>query len=209
MKLIQTLLNERYARLAARFMKLVCYLAMLILMLALALSLMGRQAFRLHSPTGIYDTAIYAEENHNPVSRSLIIHTNDDIYVHTTNDDGKIDLIIQIGISMMFAVSVLPVIFSFWFLSHVFSNVAKGQIFTEQNAVYLLYYGLLQLFAALFTPFIKLFICYLVNLFSDDRIALATGKDILGGMLPNIAFLVAAYIIHYGIHLQDEVDHTL
>ena len=27
--------------------------------------------------------------------------------------------------------------------------------------------------------------------------------------LPGIAFIVAAYIIHYGVHLQDEVDHTL
>ena len=28
-------------------------------------------------------------------------------------------------------------------------------------------------------------------------------------LIPSIAFIVAAYIIHYGVHLQDEVDHTL
>lgn len=208
MKLVQKLIDERYARIAARFMMLVCYLAMLILALALSLSLMGRQTFCLHTHSEIYGTAIYAEKNHNPSSRSLTVNTNDDIYVWTNADD-QIDLTIQIGLSMMFAVSVLPLIFAFWFLSRVFSNVSKGQIFTEQNAVYLLYYGLLQLSAALFAPFIKLLICCLVNLFSDGRIAIATGKDILSGMLPSIAFLVAAYIIHYGIHLQDEVDHTL
>lgn len=208
MNLIQKLLNERYAGLAARFMTLVCYLAMLILALALSLSFMGRQTFCLHTHTAVYDAAIYAEKNHNPSSRSLTINTNDDIYIWTNADD-QIDLTIQIGLSLMFAVSVLPLIFAFWFLSRVFSNVNKGQIFTEQNAVYLLYYGLLQLSVALFTPFIKLLICWLINLISDGRIAIATGKDILSGIIPNIAFLVAAYIIHYGIHLQDEVDHTL
>ena len=28
-------------------------------------------------------------------------------------------------------------------------------------------------------------------------------------LVPSIAVLVAAYILHYGVHLQDEVDHTL
>lgn len=31
----------------------------------------------------------------------------------------------------------------------------------------------------------------------------------LNSIVPSIAFIVAAYIIHYGISLQDEVDHTL
>lgn len=208
MKILQKLVNERYARLAARFMTFACYLAMLVLLLALALSLMGRQAFCLHTSTETYGTAIYAEKNHNPASRGMIVHTNDDIQVWA-NADGQIGLTIQIGLSFMFAISAAPVIAALWFLSRVFVNVSKGQIFTEQNAFYLLYYGLLQLSAALFPPFIKLFIAYLVNLISDGRIAIATGKNILSSMIPNIAFLVAAYIIHYGIHLQDEVDHTL
>lgn len=208
MKLTQKLIDERYARFAARFMTVVCYLGMLILILALVLSLLGRQAFWLHTSTGPYGTAILAEQNHDWSSRNLTVHLNDDIYVWTNADD-QIDLAIQIGLSMMFAVSVLPVIFAFWFLSRVFANVSRGQIFTEQNAAYLLYYGLLQLSAALLVPFIKLLLCSLINLFADGQIAIATGKDILSGMLPSIAFLVAAYIIHYGIHLQDEVDHTL
>ena len=81
MKLIQKLIDERYARLAARFMTLICYLGMVILMLALALSLMGRLAFCLHTNTKTYDIAIYAEEDHDPASRGLMIHMNDDIHV--------------------------------------------------------------------------------------------------------------------------------
>ncbi|MCI8302283.1 MAG: hypothetical protein HFF68_05910, partial [Oscillospiraceae bacterium] len=76
-------------------------------------------------------------------------------------------------------------------------------------ASFLLYYGLLQFFGAVFVPFIKLLICWLASLASDGRITISTGQNMLSALIPGIAFLVAAYIIHYGVHLQDEVDHTL
>jgi len=189
-------------------MKIVCYLAILILALCLALSAMGRQSFRLHTSTGTYENAIYAEEHHAPHSRGMVVHMSDDIYVWA-NDDDQIDFAVRVGISLMFACNVVPLIFAFWFLSRVFSNISQGDIFTEQNALYLLYYGLLQVFTAVFVPFIKLLICHLVNLVSDGRLDLATGKELLSGLIPGIVFIVAAYIIHYGIHLQDEVDHTI
>ena len=208
MKRLRKLVNERYAKPAAKFMRITCYLAILILLLCLILSLMGRQSFRLRTSTGTYENAIYAEENHAPQSRSLTVHMNDDVYVWA-NDDDQIELSIHIGLSLMFAFNVVPLILAFWFLSRVFTNISRGEIFTEQNAFYLLYYGLLQIFTAVFVPFIKLLICYLVNLIADGRINLATGKEMLSSSISGIVFIVAAYIIHYGIHLQDEVDHTL
>ena len=39
--------------------------------------------------------------------------------------------------------------------------------------------------------------------------SIATGQGVLNTVISGIAFIVAAYIIHYGVHLQDEVDHTL
>lgn len=208
MKLFQKLFDERYAKAGAALMRLACYFAMLIFVLCLALSLMGRQAFRLHTSTGTYEGAIYAEEDHTPHSRNLVVYTSDDIYVWADAND-QIDLTVQAGLSLIFAANVVPLLFAFWYLSRVFANISKGQIFTEQNASYLLYYGLLQCLVAVFIPFLKLFICYLVNLFSECRIDIATGKEMLSGLIPSIAFIVAAYILHYGIHLQDEVDHTL
>ena len=109
----------------------------------------------------------------------------------------------------MYAVNAIPIIFAFWCFSRVFSNVRKGQIFTEQNASYLLYYGLLQCFVAVLVPFIKLLISWLTNLVSDGRLSISTGQTVINTLIPSIAFIVAAYIIHYGVHLQDEVDHTL
>jgi len=52
-------------------------------------------------------------------------------------------------------------------------------------------------------------VCFLANQIADSRISLYTGTDVLNTLIPSIAFLVAAYIIRYGIYLQDEVDHTL
>lgn len=208
MKFIQKLANERFARHAARLMKFACYFVICFYVLCTVLSFMGRQTFFLHTKTGTFERAIYAEENHNSHSRSMTVHTSDDIHVWT-NDNDRIDPTIQIGLSFMYAINMVPMIFAYWFLSRVFSNINKGEIFTEQNSSYLLYYGLLQFSVAVFVPFIKLLICWLINLVSNGRVSISTGQTMFNMLIPSIAFIVAAYIIHYGVHLQDEVDHTL
>ena len=208
MRPFHALLRERYVRPAARFMEIVCWFVMLFLALCLVLSCLGRQTFFLHADTGTYERAIYAEENHAPRSRSMTVHMGDDIHVWT-NDRDQIDLTTHLGLSLMFAVHAVPLMLAFLFLSRVFSNISKAKIFTGQNAAYLLYYGLLQLFTAILVPLLKLLICHLTNLISGSQISISTGQGALRGIAPSVAFLVAAYIIHYGISLQDEVDHTL
>lgn len=208
MKFIQKLANERFARPAAQLMKFACYFVICFYIVCTVLSFMGRQTFFLHTKTGTFERAIYAEENHNSHSRSMTVHTGDDIHVWT-NDDDRIDPTIQIGLSFMYAINIVPMIFAYWFLSRVFSNINKGEIFTEQNSSYLLYYGLLQFSVAVFVPFIKLLICWLINIVSNGRMSISTGQTMFNMLIPSIAFIVAAYIIHYGVHLQDEVDHTL
>lgn len=208
MKFIQELANERFARPAAQLMKFSCYFVICFYVLCTVLSFMGRQSFFLHTKTGTYERAIYAEENHAAHSRSMTVFTGDDIHVWT-NDNDQIDLTIQIGLSFMYAVHIVPMIFAYWFLSRVFSNINKGHIFTEKNSSYLLYYGMLQFSVAVFVPFIKLLICWLTNLISNGRMSISTGQAMFNMLIPSIAFIVAAYIIHYGVHLQNEVDHTL
>ena len=208
MKLFQTLANERFARPAAGLIKFACYFVICFYVLCTVLSFMGRQTFFLHTKTGNFERAIYAEENHNAHSRSMTVSMGDDIHVWTNSSD-QIDLTIQLGLSLMYAVNTIPMVLAFWFLSRVFSNIYRGEIFIEKNASCLLYYGLLQLFVAVVVPFIKLFLCWLTNLVSDGRMSISTGQRMFNMLIPSIAFIVAAYIIHYGVHLQDEVDHTL
>lgn len=208
MKLVSKFMNEGFAKSASRFMCVVCYIIMIVCIICFVLSCMGRQSFSLHTDSGYYENAIYAEENHDPDFRMPTVNmVGDEIHVHSS--DGQIEGKIQVGLSLMYAVTIVPAILGFWFLSRVFTNVSNGQIFTEKNAVYLLYYGVIQFITALLVPFIKLFICFLINSISSDQISISTGSNILNNLIPSIGFLVAAYIIHYGIHLQDEVDHTL
>ena len=208
MKFIQKFTEERFAKSAAKFLKVVCYFLICVFVLCTLLSFMGRQTFSLHTSTESFPRAIYAEEDHDPLSRSLTVHMSDEIHVWTWDSD-QIALTTHIGLSLMYAVQMFPMILAFWFLSRVFSNIQRGRIFTEQNASFLLYYGLLEFSVAVFVPFLKLLICWLTNLASDNRMSIATGQDMLSILIPSIAFIVAAYIIHYGVHLQDEVDHTL
>ena len=208
MRILKKLVAPSVAKPASCFMKFACYFVILFLTLCLVLSFMGRQTFFLHTDTGTYERAIYAEENHAPHSRSMTVHMGDDMHVWT-NENDQIDLTTHLGLSFMYAVHVVPLILAFWFLSRVFSNINKGGIFTEQTAAYLLYYGLLQLFVASLVSFLKLFICHFANIISGSQISISTGQDMFNGIVQSIAFIVAAYIIHYGISLQDEVDHTL
>lgn len=208
MNFIQKLTNDRFAKPAARFMEIACYFVIGFYVLCTILSFMGRQTFFLHTSMGTFEHAIFAEESHSSHPRSMTVNTSDNIHVWT-NENDQIDMTIQIGMFLMYAAHIVPMILAFWFLSRVFSNIQKGKIFTEQNSSYLLYYGLLQFFAALFVPFIKLLLCWLTNLVSDSRMSISTGQALFNMLIPSIAFIVAAYIIRYGVHLQDEVDHTL
>lgn len=204
MKRMQHLLNEPMAKIAANLMKYICYIVILFLLFSLVLSFMGRQTFILRMGTETYDSAMYAVQNDDRTG--LKVGSKDVIRV---NANKKIDVMTQVGLSAMFAVDVIPLIISFWFLGKVFSNISQGRIFIRQNANYLLYYGLIRIVLAVIVPYIKLLLSFLANLFSSSQISLSTGQHVLNELVPNIAFIVAAYIIHYGIQLQDEVDHTL
>ena len=208
MKWIQKFTDERFARSASRLMKFACYFILCFFVLCTVLSLMGRQTFFLHTKTGTFEQAIYAEEDHASHSRGMTVSMGDDIHVWTDSQD-RISVAVPVGLSLMYALQTVPLIFAYWFLSRVFANVEKGEIFTDQNSAYLLYYGLLRLLEAVLVPFAKLLICQIISLLSDSRMSIATGQGMLNAVVPGIAFIVAAYIIHYGVHLQDEVDHTL
>jgi hypothetical protein len=202
-------MNGSFVGLIAGILKYFCYIIMLLFTAGLVLSFIGRQTFILYTSERTYNSAIYSETNHNWTSRGLTVSLPDEIRVNAGTNGTEVDLITQVGLSSMYAINAIPLIVCFWFLSRVLNNVSKGRIFTEQNAVLLLYYGLIQIAVTLFIPLIKLFIVYLANQFTSSRIYMSTGQRIINDLIPSIAFIVAAYIIHYGVSLQDEVDHTL
>ena len=210
MRRLNKLLNENAARTAAGFMENICYFVLLIFVFGMVLSFVGRQEFRLITSSGSFDNAILAEEKYNwqrpGNSRWLTIKMNDDVFVWGAD---KLDATTKIAISATYAVYIIPLIVSFWLLSRVFRSVRKGNIFTDKNAAYILYFGLIRIAASVLVPLIKIGIVSLVNQFSNSSMRINTGEGWLNELITNIAFIVAAYIIHYGVQLQDEVDHTL
>ena len=208
MKMLKPLLNERFVRKAASFLQAACWLAICFFALVTVLACLGRQTFTLRTSMDVYEEAIYAEEDHAWTSRGFTVDSGSDIRVTANSDDG-VDLATHIGLTLMLAAQALPALAGCWLLSRVFANIAQGRIFVEQNARGLLGYGLLQIYAVFLLPFVKLLICNLANLVSDSQIAAWSVQIGPDKLFPSIAFLVAAYIIHYGITLQDEVDHTL
>ena len=206
--MLKPLLNERFVRKAASFLQAACWLAICFFALVTVLACLGRQTFTLRTSMDVYEEAIYAEEDHAWTSRGFTVDSGSDIRVTANSDDG-VDLATHIGLTLMLAAQALPALAGCWLLSRVFANIAQGRIFVEQNARGLLGYGLLQIYAVFLLPFVKLLICNLANLVSDSQIAAWSVQIGPDKLFPSIAFLVAAYIIHYGITLQDEVDHTL
>lgn len=206
--MLKPLLNERFVRKAASFLQAACWLAICFFALVTVLACLGRQQFTLVTSTDVYEGAIYAERDQGWLSRSFTVTASDSIRVTADSDDG-VDLATHIGLTLMFAAQALTGMAGYWLLSRVFANIAQGRIFVEQNARGLLGYGLLQIYAVFLLPFVKLLICNLANLVSDSQIAAWSVQIGPDKLFPSIAFLVAAYIIHYGIALQDEVDHTL
>lgn len=209
MKIMHKLLNQKVAMGTAKFMKVICYIIIFLFGIMLTLSFMGRLQYNLQVGGKTYPNAIYAEESHEFYSRSLTVNSSDSLRIHAAADDGTIDIITYVAITVMYAINIIPFMFAYWFLAKVFANVAKGEIFIQKNAYYLLYFGAIQAVVAIAVPFVKLLIVQIANALVADRISLATGTNMLNQFVPSVAFIVAAYIINYGVHLQDEADHTL
>lgn len=206
--MLKPLLNERFVRKAASFLQAACWLAICFFALVTVLACLGRQTFTLRTSTDVYEEAIYAEEDHEWSTRMFTVDSGSDIRV-TANSDGGVDLPTHIGLTLMLAAQALPALAGCWLLSRVFANIAQGRIFVEQNARGLLGYGLLQVYASFVLPFVKILFSQLSNLVSGSKITAFSTYTGVDELFPGIVFLVAAYIIHYGITLQDEVDHKL
>ncbi|MEG1758668.1 MAG: hypothetical protein RR235_09470, partial [Oscillospiraceae bacterium] len=198
MKIMHKLLNQKVAMGTAKFMKVICYIIIFLFVIMLALSFMGRLQYHLQVGEKTYAHAIYAEEDHDFSMRSLTVKSNDSLRIHAAADDGTIDIITYVAITIMYAINIIPLMLAYWFLAKVFANVAKGEIFTQKNAHYLLYFGAIQAVVAIAVPFVKLLVVQIANSLVADRISLAIGTNMLNEFVPSVAFIVAAYIINYG-----------
>ncbi len=203
MKNKSIMISEKKAKSISKVVQVFCYVAIAFMLYTIVQCAMGRLTYDVHAPTANYENISYTGSD-------LTVSGPDQYYVRTQLEGGSIELSSYITLAAIYSSTIILSIVAFWFLSKVFANVAKGEIFVQKNAVYLMYYGVIQLISAIVLPFAKLLIINVVNMFLADTVSISISTGINTSQLfQSFAFLVAAYIIHYGVHLQDEVDHTL
>ncbi len=202
MKSKNIIISEKKAKAISNIAQGICYVAIAFMIYILFQCVIGRLSYDVHAPTANYENVSYSENG-------LTVSGADQYYVRTQLAGGSIELSTYITLVAIYGITIILAIIAFWFLSKVFANVAKGEIFVQKNAQYLMYYGVIQLISAVVLPFAKVLFVNVVNMFLADTISISTGLNTQSQLFQSFAFLVAAYIIHYGVHLQDEVDHTL
>jgi ABC-type enterochelin transport system permease subunit len=196
-------------------MYFICCAGVLFFIAGMVLSVMGRQQFIAHTGAGTFQHAMLVDARNN-WEPSLGLQTSARVEVriitafrHPIDAEAtEIEFITRAALSGIYFVDVIPIAFSFWFLARLFKNISKGKIFIEKNAYFLLYFALLQIFAASVVPFIQFAICAIANQFSNSQITMLSNNWLFDG-IPFMPVIIAAYIILYGVKLQDEVDATL
>ncbi|MFI3237581.1 MAG: DUF2975 domain-containing protein [Lachnospiraceae bacterium] len=201
------LLNHKIVSRLSLFMKFMCYIAMLLLTGILILAFRGRLEYTVHTADGNYTNSFYTQETSDSSTGVTTITSDDQLHIYST--DKQIEFVTFLSITAMYTLGILPLIFAYFLLSKIFANLEAGAIFIKKNADYLLYYALIKIAVTLLLPFIKMLFFALINKIGTDTIYISTGSDFLNDIMPSIAFLIAVYIIQYGVSLQDEVDATL
>ena len=209
---MKRIFSERTAKGTARVLSFWCALVIVFYGMALVMSAMGRMTFTLHGPDGQMKHAIWADMPYEAGtdfgSGSMRFTLTDEIHAWA-DDGGLLSTAQKIGLVLIMAAHIVPLMAAYAALAGVFGRVGNGEIFTDWNARGLMVYGVIRLVTAAIVPFVKLGICGVVTAMGAGELTISTGQNMLGELFPSIGFIVAAYIIHYGVHLQDEVDHTL
>lgn len=209
---MKRIFSERTAKGTARVLSFWCALVIVFYGMALVMSAMGRMTFTLHGPDGQMKHAIWADMPYEAGtdfgSGSMRITLTDEIHAWA-DDGGLLSMAQKIGLVLIMAARVVPMMAAYGALGGVLNRVSRGEIFTDKNARGLMAYGVIRLVAAVAAPFAQLGICSVVTAMGAGELTILTGQGMMNELLPSLGFIVAAYIIHYGVHLQDEVDHTL
>ena len=205
MGFIRKLTSDPFIQRVSECMQFVCYLTILLYLVFAVLSCMGRLTFILYTHDAVYENAIVAEEDHGAEKTKLTVSLRDDIRVWA-DAKGEIGGACKGGLGVLFLVHTAPFLLALWLLSRVFGHIRDGEIFIQENASCLLWYGMLHLFAAVPAPLLKILICRIVTALSGNKMEITTGQDVFNLVFQSIAFIVAAYIIQCGLRLQEGTE---
>lgn len=203
---LAALLSDKNARRLITSLRVLCVLTFGFLCVFALLIVLGRVEVNLVLPTGTFERAPLLGRD-SEVSRFLYAtiggHHIRVVALH------PVDWATRLGIALIGLLHVAPIAYCFFTLTRFFTNIGARQVFTSANANLLLRSGCVLASTALVFPLLSAYVIPpLVNLMSTNQLSIGVTFD-LSRLFFGIVLLVAAYIFHYGLYLQEEADATL
>lgn len=200
--------SERNAQSIAILLQGICYFVTAVALAGAVLVVLGRVEMDITTPSGHYDRALLVEQDREATARFLFTRISEqDVYLTLKTETAG--FFTRLCVALMGLVQAVPAGFCFFFLAGLFRNIAEGRVFVARNAAIFFRSGLILVIASLAGPVLEgLVLPWLINRFTEDRILLSLSVNYTA-LFFGFVLLVAAYVFHYGIYLQDEVDHTV
>lgn len=203
---LAALLTDRNARRLTTSLRVICMLTFGFLCAFALLIVLGRVEVNLVLPSGTFERApLLARDSE--ASRFLYAALGGHhIRVEAWH---PVDWATRLGITLIGLLHVAPLAYCFYTLTRFFTNIGVRQVFTSANGNLLLRCGSVLALTALVFPLLSAYaIPPLINLLSANRLSIGITFD-FSRLFFGIVLLVAAYIFHYGLYLQEEADATL
>lgn len=203
---LAALLTDRNARRLTTSLRVICMLTFIFLCAFALLIVLGRVEVNLVLPTGTFERAPLLGRD-SEASRFLYAAIGG--HHIRVNAIHPVDWATRLGIALIGLLHVTPPTYCFFTLTRFFANMGARRVFTSANANLLLRCGCMLTPTALVFPLLSAYaIPPLVNLLSANQISVGVTFD-FSRLFFGIVLLVAAYVFHYGLYLQEEADATL
>lgn len=204
---LSTLLEKRYAHGFAKALQVLCYLLLVFMLVSAVLMLLGRMQVDLVTPQGRYENAILLEKDHATTTRLMTMRLSE-AKLHLEIETG-VGFITWLGVALIGLLRILPLAWCFLLFARFFRNIQEDRVFVPENANLLLRSGIIWLYGVLIWPLLAAFLIpAVVNALSANTLSVSATLNV-SGLFVGTILLVSAYIMRYGISLQDEVDHTI
>jgi hypothetical protein len=199
-------LTDRNARRLITCLRVLCMLTFIFLCVFALLIVLGRVEVNLVLPTGTFERAPLLGRD-SEASRFLYATIGGHhIRVEALH---PVDWATRLGIALIGLLHMAPIAYCFYTLTRFFTNIGARQVFTSVNANLLMRCGCVLVPTALVFPLLSAYVIPpLVNLLSANQLSVGITFD-FSRLFFGIVLIVAAYIFHYGLYLQEEADATL
>ena len=203
--------NEKNAHKIAVVLQWICAFMAFLAVIIGVMALLGRLEITfLTTPEGYQGHGLMFEKDHSATTRFFTVRLNNPkINLNTAGSGGEIGFITWLAISLIGIAKVFPMGFAFYLMSKFFKNISETKVFVTENAKLLLKSGTVMALSCFAVPILSTFVLpAMVNNLTANVLRASTSPN-MTEIFYGAILIVMAYVFHYGIYLQEEVDYTL